>query len=96
MKLNLSCVDGLPTGLPGGVEVAKVQPVAAQPIKVERGSAEVRKKINLLTGDDYAPFTAKSLHNGGMLTEIVQAAMTEANPPQGFCDPLGPITGIAF
>ena len=84
MKLQLTCIDGLPTGLPGGTEIGAVRKTAAQPIKIQPGTAEVRKKINLLTGDDYAPFTAKNLHNGGLLTDVVNAAMKQAAPPQGY------------
>ena len=32
--------------------------------------------LRLVTGDDYAPFTARALPGGGMLTQIVQAALT--------------------
>ncbi len=83
MRLNITCLDGLPTGLEGGTVVAAA-PVAAQPVQIQEGDASIRHKINLLTGDGYAPFTAKDLHNGGMLTDIVDAAMKEANPDQGY------------
>ncbi len=33
------------------------------------------RRIEFLTADDYAPFTARSLPNGGMITNIVSAAM---------------------
>lgn len=82
MKLNMTCIDGLPTGLPGGREITSA-PVAAQPVKIAQGDASIRHKINLLTGDGYEPFTGKSLHNGGMLTDVVEAAMSKAAPKQG-------------
>lgn len=84
MKLQLPCINGLPTGLPGGKEITSATPVVAAPITVSPGNASVRQKINLLTGDDYAPFTSKSSHNGGLITDVLQAAMTKANPAEGF------------
>ncbi|CAM3801716.1 transporter substrate-binding domain-containing protein [Phaeobacter inhibens] len=84
MELTMACLNGLPTGLPGGKAVADAQPVVAAPVKVQPGTAAVRSKINLLTGDDYAPFTSKTAHNGGLITEVVNAAMTDAAPAQGF------------
>ena len=84
MKLNLTCIDGLPLGLEGGVDISAVT-AAAQPLVVPLGNASVNaNKINLLTGDDYAPFTDRDLPNGGLFTEVVQKAMTQANPDNGF------------
>jgi len=84
MTLELACLNGLPVGLEGGRALSNATPVAAQPVKIEAGNAAVRHKINLLTGDDFQPFTGKALHNGGLLTDLVNAAMTEANPERGF------------
>ncbi|MDJ0827188.1 MAG: transporter substrate-binding domain-containing protein [Rhodobacter sp.] len=84
MTLSLACLDGLPVGLAGGVPLSNVQPTAAKIVQIQPGNAAVRKRINLLTGDDFAPFTAKAAHNGGLLTEVVQSAMTEAAPDKGF------------
>lgn len=83
MKLSLACLEGLPLGLPGGKEITAAAPAAAVPVRVQPGTAAVRKKINLLTGDDYAPFTSKSAHNGGLITDVVNAAMTRAAPAEG-------------
>ncbi|MEM6478504.1 MAG: transporter substrate-binding domain-containing protein [Pseudomonadota bacterium] len=83
MKLNLTCIDGLPLGLTGGVDLEAVTSVSA-PIQVPLGNAAVRAKINLLTADDYKPFTDRSLPGGGMYTEIVQATMEAAAPDEGF------------
>lgn len=82
MRLTLRCIDGLPTGLEGGRAV--VEATAAQPLVVSPGNAATRRKINVLTGSDFAPFTDKALPNGGMLAEVVQAAMEAADPEQGF------------
>ncbi|WP_439860245.1 substrate-binding periplasmic protein [Pseudomonas sp. MBLB4136] len=32
-------------------------------------------KVSLVTGDDYAPFTGRALPGGGLLTQLVQAAL---------------------
>ncbi len=50
----------------------------AKPIVNDR---ETRRPdtIEALTGGDYAPFTDQSLENGGMLTEIVDAAFGQAD-----------------
>ncbi len=84
MKLNIPCIGGLPTGLEGGRAISEATPVAAQPVQIAAGHAAVRHKINLLTGDDFKPFTGKDLHNGGLITDLVSSAMTAANPEQGF------------
>ena len=84
MKLSLACIDGLPLGLAGGVELSEVQHVSTAPVEIAPGNAAVRTRINLLTAGDYAPFTTKTGHNGGLITEVVQAAMSEANPEKGF------------
>ncbi|MEL7255370.1 MAG: transporter substrate-binding domain-containing protein [Pseudomonadota bacterium] len=84
MELSIACLDGLPTGLPGGRTVAEATPEETVPVRIEPGTAAVRKKINLLTGDDYAPFTALSAHNGGLLNEVVDAAMDKADPDEGY------------
>ena len=34
--------------------------------------------VQLVTGDDYAPFTDRELPQGGMLTELVQQALLQA------------------
>lgn len=82
MKLGLTCVDGLPRGLPGGVEVTRA--AAAAPLTIAPGTAATRLKVNLLTADDYAPFTDRDALNGGLVTEVVQKAMEEAAPEEGF------------
>ncbi|MFY0597944.1 MAG: transporter substrate-binding domain-containing protein [Cognatishimia sp.] len=84
MKLDVTCLDGLPKGLPGGRKITAAAPAAAAPVKIQAGNASVRKKINLLTATDYAPFTHKESHNGGLMTEIVDAAMATAEPKEGY------------
>lgn len=84
MRLSLSCIDGLPQGLAGGVEVAASEPSAPAPVVVVAGTANTRSKINLVTASDYAPFTDRELPNGGLLTDVVDAAMRQAAPGEGY------------
>lgn len=83
MNLQLPCLNGLPTGLPGGRTIT-AEPVAAQPVQIAAGDASVRHRVNLLTADGFEPFTGKSLHNGGMMTEVLDAAMQYAAPEEGY------------
>lgn len=83
VTLNLACINGLPVGLDGGVDFENAVAVSA-PLAVPQGSPGNRDRINLLTGDDYAPFTDRQLPNGGLFTELVEAAMSDANPEKGF------------
>ena len=89
-KLELGCINGLPTGLPGGAIVsASSEPVTATTSEVTRtqtdllGSPQL-PRIKLVTGDDFAPFTDRSLMNNGLLAEVVTAAMTQAVGDDGF------------
>lgn len=86
MRLRLRCIDGLPSGLADGQPLAEAQAsvAAVAPLQVAPGNAATRRKINVLTGSDFAPFTDKDLPGGGMLAEVVQAAMEAADPDQGF------------
>jgi len=86
MALQMRCIDGLPTGLADGRDADEIVAQAAQisSLVVAPGNAATRRKINVLTGSDFAPFTDKGLPGGGMLTEVVQAAMEAADPDQGF------------
>ncbi len=81
MKLRLTCIDGLPTGLAGGTEASTT---TAAPITVAPGTAATRKKITLLVADDYKPFMDRSLPNGGMVIDVMQQVMKAANPPEGY------------
>ncbi|MFW8635552.1 peptidoglycan-binding protein LysM [Cribrihabitans pelagius] len=83
MKLSLACLNGLPLGMADGKQTAATR-AKAVPVKVQPGHAAVRGRINLLTGDDYAPFTSKAAHNGGLITDVVNAAMIKAAPQEGY------------
>lgn len=78
MTLRLACINGRPLGLSGGTE-ARSAPI----IKVA-GTAATRGKINLLTAGDFAPFTDRTLPNGGLAADVVNAAMAKAAPGQGY------------
>lgn len=83
MRLWLGCIDGRPEGLDGGVTLSNVAATSAA-LTVEPGTAATRSRINLMTASDYAPFTDRDLPNGGILADVVNAAMRQADPPQGY------------
>ncbi|MFY9240437.1 MAG: transporter substrate-binding domain-containing protein [Roseovarius sp.] len=77
MALSLACVNGLPVGLESTARAAQAQPAAVL------ASAGARKRINLVTASDYAPFTGRDLPGGGLITDVVDAALRKANPAAG-------------
>lgn len=89
-RLQMTCIAGLPKGLPEGQSVlaAALAPATATQTDVTRtapdllGTPEL-PKIRLVTGDDFAPFTDRGLENGGLLAEVVTAAMDAAVGPEG-------------
>ena len=84
MKLDLLCINGLPKGLEGGKDIAVEAAAVVAPVVTQGTGARVVERINLVTGDDYAPFTDRKLDKGGLITELVQRAMEEAAPTEGF------------
>lgn len=90
-SLSLPCVNGLPTGLPGGTVVAAPKPAAPATTQAQAqvtlasAQADISSigTVSLLTGDDYAPFTDRSALNEGLVTEIVKTAMGAA-PVDGY------------
>ena len=87
MKLNLPCINGLPTGLEGGEEIANatlVAPAVTKVVKEARVQRGPALRVRLLTAGDYAPFTDKNALNGGLITEIVDAAMVSATGNEGY------------
>ena len=83
MKLTITCINGLPTGLAGGRDVTAAT-AAAVPVTVSPGTAATRKKITLLLGDDYKPYTDRSLPNGGLVADVANQVMKTANPAEGY------------
>ena len=85
--IQLPCINGMPVGLDGVEAVArpKAPPKAPTPTRVVKQSASpAALKVNLLTADDYAPFTDRKALNGGLVTEIVHAAMTQSSGDGGY------------
>lgn len=41
-------------------------------------TAALADEVRLVTGDDYVPFTGKTLPGGGLMTQVVQAALAES------------------
>lgn len=90
-RLTMPCIGGLPTGLSGATATAAApapKPAAtgaaaalqAAVSRSNNGDAADPGliKVRLLTADDYAPFTDRDSLNGGLVTEIVQAAMEQS------------------
>jgi len=73
LAIRIPCVDGSQPALPEAATTEAQAPAApsAPPVSTEI------KRIQFLTATDYAPFTDSALPNGGMLTDVVNAAMTE-------------------
>lgn len=79
-KLNLTCINGLPTGLEGGrVQAASAEPTTPRAAPTQAVVRAQTRGIRFLTADDYAPFTSRDLPGDGLITEIVKTAM-DANP----------------
>lgn len=86
-SIQLPCINGMPTGLDGVQVVSrpKAPPAAPTPTRVVKQSqSPAALKVNLLTADDYAPFTDRAALNGGLVTEIVNAAMTQSSGAGGY------------
>ena len=76
-RLNLPCINGLPTGLEGGVSTAAQKPapvpVEIKQVKVAQMQSPRALRVNLLTADDYAPFTDRnSLNDGWSLKSCIR------------------------
>ncbi|MEL7099607.1 MAG: transporter substrate-binding domain-containing protein [Pseudomonadota bacterium] len=85
MRLQLGCIGGLPTGLSGGTPVAAAAAPAPTPVPASATSGRaLENTINLVTAGDYAPFTDKSLDQGGLLTDVVNNAMQASGASKGY------------
>ncbi len=74
-KLRLPCIEGRPTALDSADDVSPAPaPVAVAATTSQPEGLDV---INLVTAGDFAPFTDRALAQGGLITEMVRAAMTE-------------------
>lgn len=82
MRLRLSCIDGRPTALDGVADssvIASFSATGAQP-----GEAAPHGRITLMAAPDLAPFTGRDLPNGGLMVDVVNAAMRQAAPVDGY------------
>jgi polar amino acid transport system substrate-binding protein len=72
LALKVPCVSGLqPKPLP---PIATTPAHAATGPEAAQGSSLVRR-VEFLTADGYTPYTGRFLEGGGMLTEVISAAM---------------------
>jgi polar amino acid transport system substrate-binding protein len=78
LSIRLPCI-GAP---PGQAPVAVTPPSSKSPLPTPSASAEpsfiissLLRRIEFLTADGFAPYTGRSLEGGGMVTQIVDAAM---------------------
>lgn len=70
LAVRIPCIGGNEPSLPAA---ATTEAAAPAPAKIE--TASITKKIQFLTADDYAPFTGRSLPNGGMHPDLISTAM---------------------
>src|SRR5882724_8888974 len=72
--LRIPCVGG-------GQQAQQLPPIATTPAQTQTPSeasiiiATLVRRIEFLTADGFAPFTGRSLEGGGMLTQVIAAAM---------------------
>jgi polar amino acid transport system substrate-binding protein len=71
VSLRIPCLPGAQPALP---DLATAPAVTKKPTTTEFTSTV--KRIEFLTADDFAPFTTRTLENGGLVTEVLTAAMT--------------------
>ena len=87
MRLRLPCIDGRPRDLVAagaGADVAiGVGDASGGPIPPPGRDARASARIDVLTASGLAPFADASLPGGGMLTEVVRAALDAADPDGG-------------
>ncbi len=81
LPLRLGCIDGLPVGLPDAPRPPVVAKVVDAPVAAPRA---LDAQINLVTAGDFAPFTDEALENGGLLADVVTAAMDAASGARGY------------
>lgn len=84
--LRLNCVNGLPTGLPGGTAITAqaAKPEAKPAAVVQKARAQAARKrgagvqLRILAGDGYPPFADRLLLNSGMMSDLVNRAYAAA------------------
>lgn len=86
-RLRMACVNGLPTGLPGGTVVTAqaAQPTQSDAADVQRVRAiaaqrrDAGTKVRILAGDGYQPFSDRLLLNSGMMSDLVNRAFASVD-----------------
>ena len=74
LALRLPCVGGLQQAQP-------LPPIATTPAQTQTASeaafiiSALLRRVEFLTADGYSPYTGRSLEGGGMLTQVISAAM---------------------
>src|SRR5499426_2814246 len=72
--LRIPCVGG-------GQQAQPLPPIATTPAQIQSKSeasiiiSSLVRRVEFLTADGFAPFTGRSLEGGGMLTQVIAAAM---------------------
>lgn len=77
-RLKLSCINGMPSGLPGGTPVTPAETATpdapAKPTPRQTGTS-----LRVLAGDGYPPFTDRAEPAAGMMTEVVERALAASD-----------------
>jgi polar amino acid transport system substrate-binding protein len=84
LAIRIPCVAGTQPALPSIATQPATGTATAGAAKT--GGTEFSpliKKIEFLTADDFAPYTTRTLPNGGLFTELVSAAMNELKKDSG-------------
>lgn len=89
-RLTMPCINGLPEGLTGGVDVNAALPDVELDTTITTATTAAATSVGdvlnvrVLTAGDYAPFTHQDLPNGGMLTDVVQNTFEASTDVDGF------------
>ena len=78
-KLKIPCIKPSPTST-AGLSDADAN-TTSEPARI--AVSRIKGDIQLLTAGDYQPFTDQSLNRGGMITDIVDTALTRLNESAG-------------
>ena len=92
MKIDLRCLDADPKPVVAETPTPEKLPkpltdvslTSAPSTTADTSAAAPRNKILLVTGDDFAPFTDRSLENNGLLADVVNRAMAAAVGADGY------------
>ncbi|MGY3437339.1 MULTISPECIES: LysM peptidoglycan-binding domain-containing protein [unclassified Marinovum] len=79
-RLSLRCINGMPTGVAGVVPTRSAAQSTKEPIRTRAAANEPPRQANMtirvLAGDGYQPFSDRALRNSGMLSEVVDRALS--------------------